>query len=85
MATFRSYFPEGLRLFRRVNLNDTITHKMMYPAGLWLTETEKLHVSESPYYDDPRSMITNQSDPTFCDADAIETRVKNRQRVFQRP
>jgi hypothetical protein len=85
MTTFRSYFPEGLRLFRRVNLNDTITHKIFYPAGLWVTETERLHVTESPFYDDPRSMMSNEMDPTFCDADAIEMRVKNRERVFKHP
>jgi hypothetical protein len=85
MDTFRSYFPEGLRLFRRVNFNDTLTHKIFYPSGYWVTETEDLFVTESPYYDDEKSMIANKTDTTFCDADALDQRVRNRERVFQAP
>jgi hypothetical protein len=88
MATFRSYFPEGLRLFKRVNFNDTLAHKIFYgPSGYYKTETKTIFdaLGESPYYDDPRSMLSNQTDPTFCDADDIEMRKKKRDKVFQRP
>jgi len=85
--TFRTYFPEGLRLFRRVNLNDTLTHKILYPSGFWIRETESVfqRVAVSPYYDDPKSMISNTTDQTFCDTNSLEVRAKNRERAFQSP
>lgn len=85
MNTFRTYFPEGLRLYRRVNMNDTITHKIMYPNGYWIMETELIleRVAMSSYYDVKISMITNSTDPTFCLTDAFEARARNRERMFQ--
>ncbi len=81
--TFRTFFPEGLRLFRRVNLNDTLTHKIMYPSGFWIRETETVFKHANPHYDDPKSMITNTTDLTFCESESFERRAKDRERAFQ--
>ena len=36
MATFRKWFPEGLRLFDWLNLNETVTHKVFFPGNPWM-------------------------------------------------
>ena len=81
--TFRSYFLEGLRLFRRVNLNDTLTHKILYPSGYWMKETQT--VRGNWHYDDPLNSIIEKPDQTFCDTNSLEARAKNRERAFQAP
>ena len=77
MQTFRSYFPEGERFFKRVNLNDTLTHKVFNYATSW--DSEDAIFRDTWNYDVTSLMILNTTDPTFCDAKAIRTRAKRRE------
>lgn len=80
METFRSFFPRGQRFFKRVNLNDTVTHKV-FLGSAWDREVEEVPVG--PWaYDDPSVAISTATDPTFCDADAFELRANRRERPF---
>lgn len=83
METFRSYFPRGERFFRRVNLNETVRHKLFLNSDIMNRETEHVRVS-SMNYDDPLVRISNLTDPTFCDADAFESRANRRERIFMK-
>jgi len=78
MGTFRSYFPEGLRLFRNINLGNAVTHKVFYPGGPWERETTDFQ----QHYDDPGVQMRKRVDPTFCDADAFAGRAAERSRIW---
>ena len=82
METFLSFFPRGERFFRRVNLNETVRHKLFLNADAMNRETEEIRVSARAY-DDPSVRISNLTDPTFCDADAFELRANQREHLFR--
>ncbi|KAL3810658.1 hypothetical protein ACHAXA_001047 [Cyclostephanos tholiformis] len=81
MQTFRAYFPGGERFFKRVNLNDTVTHKVFIDATVW--DGEEAVLRKTWDYDDSSLRITNTTDPTFCDAEAIHIRASRREIVFK--
>lgn len=81
MATFREWFPEGLRLFDWLNLNQTVTHKVFYPGGSWLKETEDFH-GYSRYDNDSPSDHVEAPDLSFCNADTMTKRRYERQEAW---
>mmetsp|Transcript_15727 Transcript_15727/g.34040 ORF Transcript_15727/g.34040 Transcript_15727/m.34040 type:complete len:434 (+) Transcript_15727:1883-3184(+) len=77
MNAFHSFFPLGLRLFRFVNLDNTITHQVFYPSGAFEKETTQFIAYYS--YDDPNNKMT-EAVTSFCDIDDFNARSAVRER-----
>ena len=81
MATFRKWFPEGLRLFDWLNLNETVTHKVFFPGNPWMKETQQFHGYAS--YDNYKPVDHIQApDESFCDADSMAKRRREREEAW---
>ncbi len=79
MDVFQSYFPGSMTLFfDRVNLNNTLAHKLFYPAKAYKRETEEVFTWDGGAwdYDDPMNLMLaeDEADDKFCNADEIEKR-----------
>jgi len=78
MDSFRSFFPAGLRLFRRLNLDNAVSHKIFHPADSWKKETTQQHRVDD--YDDPEYHLSKETKPGFCGANAFARRAAARKR-----
>ncbi len=80
MNMFRSIFPEGLRIFRHINLGNAISHKIFYPASSWEKETTEQFAFDD--YDDVNNHLLKDGVPGFCGADAFALRAVARIRTW---
>jgi hypothetical protein len=90
MDVFQTYFPGSMTLFfDRVNLNNTLVHKLFYPAKAYKRETEEVFtwVGGEWDYDNPMNLMLaddDGADDKFCNADEIEKRSRERGELWTR-
>ena len=89
MDVFQSYFPGLMTLFfDHVNLNNTLVHKLFYPAGAYVRETEEVLTwgGGGWDYDDPMNLMLadDGADDKFCNADEIVKRSRQRGELWKK-
>ena len=74
---FQSFFPGGLKVFRRTNFDDTLATKLFYPGSAWVKETDFMNQLNHGAidYDDPK-LALGKPKRRFCDADEFSKRAK---------
>jgi hypothetical protein len=86
MDVFQSYFPGLNVFFEHANLNNTLVHKLFYPASVYVRETEEvLEWGGGGWdYDDPMNLLADEADDKFCNADEMEKRSRQRGELWKK-
>jgi hypothetical protein len=86
MDVFQSYFPGLNVFFEHANLNNTLVHKLFYPASVCVRETEEVFEwgGGGWDYDDPMNLLADEADDKFCNADEMEKRSRQRGELWKK-
>ena len=80
MGTFRTLFPMGLRLFNKVNLNNSVSHKIFDKSTPWDKETFDLRID----YDDVSVQLLEEPVQGFCGDRAFKKRARATERRWEK-